>query len=93
MRIRTITILLTFICSIYAFSDNDILLSNMNNVEHWIYQFTVDDIKVYKINNDSIPIIKLTKEIESLNNLFETVLDINNYNQIISNKKFPEKNF
>ena len=62
MRVRTIAILLTFICSIYAFSDNDILLSNMNNVEHWIYQYTVDDIKVYKINNDSIPIIKLTKE-------------------------------
>ena len=87
MRVRTITTLLTFICSIYAFSDNDILLSNMNNVEHWIYQYTVDDIKVYKINNDSIPIIKLTKEVESLNNIFETILDIDNYNQVISNKK------
>ena len=74
-------------CRIYAFSDNDILLSNMNNVEHWIYQYTVDDIKVYKINNDSIPIIKLTKEVESLNNIFETILDIDNYNQVISNKK------
>jgi len=87
MKIRIIVILLIFICSIYSFSDNDMLLSSMNNEEHWIYQYTVDDIKVYKINNDSIPIIKLTKEIESLNNLFETVLDINNYNQIISNKK------
>ena len=91
MRVRTIAILLTFICSIYAFSDNDILLSNMNNKEYWIYQHTVDNIKVYKMNNDSIPIIKLTKEIESLNNIFETVLDINNYNQVISNKKIFTK--
>ena len=39
------------------------------------------------MNNDSIPIIKLTKEINLLNNIFETVLDIENYSQVLSNKK------
>ena len=87
MKPKIILILLIFICSIYSFSDNDILLSNMNNEEHWAYQYIIDDIKVYKMNNDSIPIIKLTKEIKSSNNIFKTVLDIKNYNQVISNKK------
>ena len=87
MKPKVILILLIFICSIYSFSDNDMLLSNMNHEEHWTYQYTIDDIKVYKMNNDSIPIIKLTKEIKSSNNIFETVLDIKNYNQVISNKK------
>ena len=87
METRIIVILLISVCSIYPFFDNDILLSNMNNEEHWIYQYIVDDIKVYKMNNDSIPIIKLTKEIKSSNNIFEIVLDIKNYNQVISNKK------
>ena len=87
MKPKVVLILLIFICSIYPFSDNDILLSNMNHEEHWTYQYTIDDIKVYKMNNDSIPIIKLTKEMKSFNNIFETILNINNYNQVISNKK------
>ena len=91
MKPKIILILLIFICSIYSFPDNDILLSNMNNEEHWAYQYTIDDIKVYKMNNDFIPIIKLTKEIKSSNNIFKTVLDIKNYNQVISNKKIFTK--
>ena len=87
MKPKVVLILLIFICSIYPFSDNDILLSNMNHEEHWTYQYTIDDIKVYKMNNDSIPIIKLTKEMKSFNNIFETILNIDNYNQVISNKK------
>ena len=87
MKPKVVLILLIFICSIYSFSDNDVLLSNMNHEEHWTYQYTIDDIKVYKINNDSIPIIKLTKEMKSFNNIFETILNIDNYNQVISNKK------
>ena len=87
MKPKVILILLIFICSIYPFSDNDILLSNMNHEEHWTYQYTIDDIKIYKMSNDSIPVIKLTKEMKSFNNIFETILNINNYNQVISNKK------
>ena len=87
MKPKLVLILLIFICSIYPFSDNDILLSNMNHEEHWTYQYTIDDIKVYKMNNDSIPIIRLAKEIKSFNNIFETILNIDNYNQVISNKK------
>ena len=51
MKTRILIILLIFICSIYSFTDNNILLSNMNNEEHWIYQYIIDDIKVYKMNN------------------------------------------
>ena len=91
MKAKIIVILLICICSIYPSTINDILLSNMNNEEHWIYQYIIDDIKVYKMNNDSIPIIKLVKEIKSSNNIFETVLDINNYNQVISNEKIFTK--
>ena len=87
MKPKIVLILLIFICSIYPFSDNDILLSNMNHEEHWTYQYTIDDIKIYKMNNDSIPVIKLTKEMKSFNNIFETILNIDNYNQVISNKK------
>ena len=87
MKPKLVLILLIFIYSVYPFSDNDILLSNMNHEEHWTYQYTIDDIKVYKMNNDSIPIIKLTKEIKSFDNIFETILNIDNYNQVISNKK------
>ena len=87
MKSKIILILLIFICSIYPFSDNDILLLNMNNEEHWTYEYTIDDIKVYKMDSGSIPIIKLTKEMKSFNNIFKTILNIDNYNQVISNKK------
>jgi len=63
----------------------------MNNETKWSYRYTIDDIKVYKMNNDSIPIIKLTKQTESLNDIFKVILDINNYNQVISNKNFFTK--
>ena len=87
MRNKIIPILLIFICVMYSFSENDLLLSNMNNEGHWMYKYTVDDIKVYQMDDGVIPIIKLTKEIKSMNNIFETILDIENYNQVISNKK------
>ena len=91
MKIKNIIILHLFLCIVYSSSDNDIVLSNMNNETKWSYQYTIDDIKVYKMNNDSIPIIKLTKQTESLNDIFEVILDINNYNQVISNKKIFTK--
>jgi len=91
MKIKNIIILHLFLCIVYSSSDNDIILSNMNNETKWSYQYTIDDIKVYKMNNDSIPIIKLTKQTESLNDIFEVILDINNYNQVISNKNFFTK--
>ena len=91
MKIKNIIILHLFLCIVYSSSDNDIILSNMNNETKWSYQYTIDDIKVYKMNNDSIPIIKLTKQTESLNDIFKVILDINNYNQVISNKNFFTK--
>ena len=86
MKIRFL-ILIIFFCIVHTSSNNDVLLSGMNDDEKWLYQYTKDDIKVYKMDSESISIIKLTKKIESADNIFKTILDIDNYNQVISNKK------
>ena len=86
MKIRFL-ILIIFFCIIHTSSNKDVLLSGMNDDEKWLYQYTKDDIKVYKMDSESISIIKLTKKIESADNIFKTILDIDNYNQVISNKK------
>ena len=92
MKIKKSFIALSvFISTIYSYSVNDDLLSNMNDKKNWLYQYTSNDIKVYKLDNDSIPIIKLTKVIESSDKIFETILNIDNYNKIISNKKIFTK--
>ena len=93
MKIKKSFIALSvFISTIYSYSVNDDLLLNMNDKKNWLYQYTSNDIKVYKLDNDSIPIIKLTKVIESSDKIFETILNIDNYNKIISNKKIFTKN-
>tara|TARA_Y100000994_G_scaffold167013_1_gene137273 strand:- start:165 stop:794 length:630 start_codon:yes stop_codon:yes gene_type:complete len=92
MKIKKSFIALSvFISTIYSYSVNDDLLLNMNDKKNWLYQYTSNDIKVYKLDNDSIPIIKLTKVIESSDKIFETILNIDNYNKIISNKKIFTK--
>ena len=66
MKIKNLFIPSFIILSIvYSYSINDSLLSIMNDKKKWLYQYTSDNIKVYKLDNDSIPMVKLTKVIES----------------------------
>jgi len=84
--IRVITIFSFFICTVYGFN-NDNLLSSMNSDKNWVYQYTQDDIKLYRIDHDSLSIIKLVKDIDVTNDILNVIAGIGDYNDVISNKK------
>ena len=90
---RSSFLIILLICIAFSKSENDIILSNMSNEKNWIYKYeTSDNISVYKLNNDSFPIIKLSKELDdSYSNIFQTILSIEKYDSIISNKSFSTK--
>ena len=77
--------------SIILSSENLLLLNLMNENSDWVYDYTDDGIEVYIMNNDNIPIIRLEKEISNPINLFKTILDIKNYNNILSEKSLTSK--
>ncbi len=84
--IRFIIIALSFIYTIYGLNNNS-LLSSMNSKENWVYQYAVDDIKLYRIENDSLSIIKLVKDVNVSNDILSVISKISDYNNVISNKK------
>ena len=84
--IRIIIIFLFFIYGVYGL-DNNQLLSAMNNEENWVYHYTLDDIRIYRIEHDSLSIIKLVKDVEISNDILNVIAKISDYNNVISNKK------
>ena len=90
---RSSFLIILLICIVFSKSGNDIILSNMSKEKNWIYKYkTSDNISVYKLNNDSFPIIKLSKELDnSYSSIFQTILSIEKYDSIISNKSFSTK--
>ena len=90
---RSSFLIILLICIAFSKSENDIILSNMSKEKNWIYKYeTSDNISVYKLNNDSFPIIKLSKELDnSYSSIFQTILSIEKYDSIISNKSFSTK--
>tara|TARA_B100000809_G_C15033362_1_gene492817 strand:+ start:205 stop:825 length:621 start_codon:yes stop_codon:yes gene_type:complete len=67
-------------------SENDFLLNFMNEDNNWMYLDEDHDISIYILENDSLPIIKLEKYSDSFENIFEIILNVSNYNNILSDR-------
>jgi len=77
------------------FSNNNHILTKMIDSMNWDFRYTTEDkIKVFRLDNDSFPIIKIHKDVDSKmkNKIFNTIRDIDNYHLIISNKKISTQN-
>ena len=79
-------LIVTIFISLSFSSKNLFLLSLMNEKSDWVYDYVDDDIKVFVINNDSLPIIKLEKTVQSVEGLFEIILNVENYNNVLSER-------
>tara|TARA_B110000263_G_scaffold159684_1_gene138818 strand:+ start:596 stop:1222 length:627 start_codon:yes stop_codon:yes gene_type:complete len=77
--------------SVILSSKNLMLLNLMNEKSDWIYDYTDNDINVYILKNDSLPIIRLETEIYNPVKLFKTILDIRNYNNILTERTVTSK--
>jgi hypothetical protein len=73
---------ITFVLS----SENDFLLNFMDEDNNWMYLGEDHDISIYILENDSLPIIKLEKYSDSFGNIFDVILDVSNYNNILSDR-------
>ena len=67
-------------------SDNQYLLEFMNENADWVYDYTEDGINVSVINNDSIPIIRLEKMMKNVDGLFNIILNVKNYNNVLTER-------
>lgn len=83
-----ISILLCFISCALCISNNEILLRMAKNAP-WILYEEREDIKVYVYENKELPIVKIEKELNptiTKNQIFETILNLENYNNILTDK-------
>ena len=85
------TLILFLFCSFFLPSNNLSLLNLMNEQSDWIYDYTDNNIKIYVLNNKSQSIIRLEKEIYNPIKLFETILDIKNYDNILTERTLTSK--
>ena len=74
------------VCLSSLFSNNSHILTKMIDSMNWDFRYTTEDgIKVFRLDNDSFPVIKIHKDIDSSmkNKIFDTIRDIENYHLII----------
>ena len=86
--IQKIIIVFNIIGIIFCTNNNEIL-SLMNSNTKWKFHSQEDDIKVYINNNKLLPIIKIEKSLSldyDVSDIFNIILDVSNYNDILSNK-------
>ena len=84
----SIIIVFNIIGIIFCTNNNEIL-SLMNSNTKWKFHSQEDDIKVYINNNKLLPIIKIEKALSldyDVIDIFNIILDVSNYNDILSNK-------
>ena len=77
------------------FSNNSHILTKMIDSMNWNFRYTTEDkIKVFRLDNESFPVIKIYKDVDSSmkDKIFDTIRDIDNYHLIISNKKISTQN-
>ena len=67
-------------------SENDSLLMHMYKDNDWTFIEEEEGITIYMLKNSELPIIRLDKNVTSTENLFSIVLDIQNYNNIFSDR-------
>ena len=82
------SILLCFISYALCISNNEILLHMEKNAS-WIFYEEHEGIKIYIYENEELPIIKIEKELDpsiTKNQIFETILNLENYNNILTDK-------
>ena len=87
--IQKIIIVFNIIGVIFCINNNEIL-SLMNSNTKWKFHSQEDDIKVYINNDKMLPIIKIEKSLSldyDVSDIFNIILDVSNYNDILSNKK------
>ena len=52
--------------SFFTFSNNSHILTKMIDSMNWDFRYTTEDgIKVFRLDNDSFPVIKIHKDIDS----------------------------
>ena len=79
-------LIVTIFISLSFPSKNLFLLNLMNEKSDWVYDYVDDDIKVFVMNNDSLPIIKLEKTVQNVEGLFEIILNVENYNNVLTER-------
>lgn len=87
--------IMLIVCLSLLFSNNSHILTKMIDSMNWDFRYTTEDgIKVFRLDNDSFPVIKIHKDIDSSmkNKIFDTIRDIENYHLIISNKNISTQN-
>jgi len=65
---------------------NETLLSYMNQQGSWIYNETQKGLKIYDLDNEDYPIIKIEGEYKySFQDLLDVIMNLDGYNDVISN--------
>jgi len=72
--------------SVIISSENLILLEKMNENSKWIYDYENEGIKVFISDIDSLPIIKLEKIIKNADGILDVILDVKNYNKVLTER-------
>ena len=84
-----ISIIFYFFNLLFCISNNDILL-HMKKDNSWIFYDSYKDVNIYMYDNSSLPIVKVERVLNSSlskDKVFNTILNIENYNNILTDKK------
>ena len=58
--------IILIVCLSLLFSNNSHILTKMIDSMNWDFRYTTEDgIKVFRLDNDSFPVIKIHKDIDS----------------------------